>query len=86
MINVPFNVSRPRCLRCGVLKEVLRLLFFINDTLLDVRNEMTQVKSNVKNSDLSFLTPTTPGFEEKAPFSSGGFIFSRTDFTVSFRS
>ena len=57
-----------------MLKEVLRLLFFINDTLLDVRNEMTQVKSNVKNSDLSFLTPTTPGFEEKAPFSSGKFI------------
>ena len=32
-------------------------------------------KTNMKNSELSFLTPATPGFEEKAPFSSGAFSF-----------
>ena len=77
-LNDHLNASKPRSLRCGVLKEVLRLLLFINGTLLDVQNGKTQVKSNLKSSELSFLTPTTPGFEEKAPFSGRFFYFTRS--------
>lgn len=72
--NFSFNFKRHFTLRCasyGVLKEVLRLLFFINDTSLDVQNEKIETRKIVKNSELSFLRTSVPGAEEKAPFSSG---------------
>ena len=64
-----------RFLRCGVLKEVLRLLFFINDALLNIKNERMEVKDSMITSELSHLTASTLGVVEKAPFSSGTFIF-----------
>ena len=60
-----------RCLRHGVLKEVLRLLIFINGTLLDVHREQSEINNSIKHRESSFLIPVTPGVEEKAPFSSG---------------
>lgn len=63
-----------RCLCSGVVKEVLRLLFFINDTLLDNHAEKFNEKCSMKTGELSFAVPASPGIEEKAPFSPGKFI------------
>ncbi|XP_028401066.1 uncharacterized protein LOC114524145 [Dendronephthya gigantea] len=64
------DTAPERCARHGVLKEVLRLLFFINDTSLDVQNEKTETRKSARNSELSFLRNPIPGVEEKTPFSS----------------
>jgi hypothetical protein len=62
----PYLVSR--CLRRGVLEEVLRLLCFINYNSLNVEDE----RKDFIKSELSFLTSDV---EEKVPFSSGSFNF-----------
>ncbi|CAB4015539.1 E3 ubiquitin- ligase RNF123, partial [Paramuricea clavata] len=64
------DTAPERFLHCGVLKEVSRLLFFINDALLNIKNERMEVKGSMINSELSYLTPSTLGVVEKAPFSS----------------
>lgn len=64
-----------RCLQYGVIKEVIRLLFCINDAIIRAEKEQKMELKNqmnaTTNSDLSFLSGNFPHeVEEKVPFSS----------------
>ena len=71
-----------RCLQCGVIKEVIRLLFFINDITVRVRRDEKRQRNEPKvsaksaaESDLSFLSSSPSAMQEKVPFSSGELSF-----------